>query len=185
MPIRLAKGTPIKLTVTPPARVADSRVLDVPTAKQTQGNWCWAACCWMVLAYYDKAPGPVCKIVSDLCSSDCCASPQNASCDQTRWPQDVYQHFNLKCTLSGHAFTPDEIRAEIDQNRPVEVYIETYDKKAGHVAIISGYYPNDVFAVNDPAVNDPQNGSGKHTYLDIQNWYGYGTWTKTYSNLTP
>ena len=117
--------------------------------------------------------------MSDVCATtDCCASPSQAPCNQTRWPQDVYAQLNLRCTLSEHGFTADEVRAEIDQGRPVQVYFDF--GTSAHVALIRGYYDGDWFEINDP-----QNGNGRRTYLDIQTAYGYGTWAKTYVDLRP
>lgn len=176
MPLRIWKRRAI-----PPAHPGtDSTavLLDVPYVEQQQMNWCWASCCEMVFRYYGAHNVRQCDIATAQFGVDCCKSPSDTVCNQAAWPEHVYPVWGFRVVKRiNWAISVSKVRAEIDKDRPIEIYF-SWHKGSSHVAIIRGYYHN-----NDLDVHDPKFGSGRYEFSEIVAAYRLGRWTKTYLDL--
>jgi hypothetical protein len=156
------------------------RLLDVPYIPWFQSEWCWAACCEMVFKYYGIANVEQCEMASYEFGAACCADPSDGLCRRPAWPDNVYDHWGISYTPYEAAFSPQDVQTEIDRRRPIHPYY-LWQGGAGHIAVICGYYPNGDLAVNDPW---PNIGASRHTFNDVLAGYGFGSWQRTYYNLT-
>ena len=189
MPLKAQQGTPIPVDVQavlaaamapgPPGAAANP--LTVTYAQQQQTNWCWAACCEMVF-HHAGANTTVtqCDMASAEFGGPCCSTPGSAQCNQGNWPQSAYTRFNFGFTFQQRAISFAEVQAEINANRPVEIYYAWTGGASAHVALIVGYYANGDVEVYDPW---PSYGPGRRAFSYVQNAYNMGAWTMSYTNL--
>jgi hypothetical protein len=174
MPLRIAQG----VTILPPPAGASAQ-LNVAYIEQEQDNWCWAACCEMVFNFNGVNNVRQCDMSSAQFGGDCCASPSSSACNQGNWPENTYGHYAFNCTKNSVALSLAAVQAEIDSNRPVEVYY-AWTGGGAHVALVIGYYDNGDLEVFDPWSSY---GPGRRPYSYVLSAYGMGSWTLTYSNL--
>jgi Papain-like cysteine protease AvrRpt2 len=181
MPLKIAVGTPINIPPLAPGApgAAPSPMLPVPYIKQGQTNWCWAACCEMVFKYSQVNNVQQCDMATFTFGGNCCQTPSSAGCNQGQFPPPIYANWGFLCDETDAALSQDDVKAELNAQRPVEVYYAWDGGGGAHVALIRGYYDNGDFEVSDPWY-----GPGPHSYDDILNaCQNGGQWTMTYSNL--
>jgi hypothetical protein len=161
------------------APAAAPPLLPVPYYAQLQGNWCWAACSQMVFGYYHTNSLQQCDLASRQFNQLCCVNPSSAACDCGEWPENVYPKYNMGYSIINAAMSFTDVANEIAQHRPVEVYY-AWTGGGAHVALITGVYDN-----NDVWVDDPYYGAGRRAFNAVQNGYGLGQWTISYSDIAP
>jgi hypothetical protein len=186
MPLRAMQGTPIPAP--PPSAAAfasappgaAATMLSIPYVRQVGDNWCWAACCEMV---FSQAPAldPLtqCDLAEEEFRGGCCNVPVSNACDQPNWPDTVYNRHQFNYVRESRALSFDEVKKEINANRPVEVYY-AWNTAGAHVAVIVGYYANGDVEVYDPWKD---NGPGPRAFDFVLAAYGRGAWTMSYSGL--
>lgn len=184
MPLRNNHGTPIPPQ--PPAAAAapapGGRTLPVPYLAQEQGNWCWAGCCEMVFHHAGKNIGLTqCQMASDEFGVACCTTPNSAVCNQGNWPHYVYNRYAFGYTQVNRALSFADVQAEIDANRPVEIYY-AWTGGGAHVALIIGYLDNGDVVVHDPWGPWAYT-SRQFAFSYVLSAYSLGNWTMTYKNL--
>lgn len=157
-------------------------ILKVPPIKQEKGEWCWAACAVMILRYYDDEEIQQCHLANLFFpSADCCdLSPSscNTSC-QIGDVRAIYQIKGIRCTPRAGAVSFNTMKTEIDNGRPVEVYLSR--GLNGHLIIIRGWYINgaNLYAL----VIDPINGGhGAVAYAYLLN-SKFGMWAATWTEV--
>lgn len=156
------------------------RLLAVPYAQQEQNNWCWAACCQMLLSLLGKPSLSQCQIAEDEFHGSCCRNPSSATCDLGQWPETAYPAHGIQLDRIDGALSEGTLRSEIDAGRAIEVYYVWQGGSSAHVALIIGYYSNGDFEVFDPS---RAFGRGRRSYARIVAAYGLGQWRLSYSNI--
>jgi hypothetical protein len=154
--------------------------LPVPYHRQTENNWCWAACAQMVFEYYHTNSLQQCDLASGQFGQVCCANPSSAACDQGEWPDDVYPKYAMGFVRLNSSMSLSDVTTEISNQRPVEVYYAWSGNAGAHVALIVGVFPN-----GDVWVHDPWYGSGQRAFSFVQSAYNLGSWTISYSSIQP
>jgi hypothetical protein len=132
----------------------------------------------MLIGYYGLSAVTQCTMASDEFGLACCTTPLDPGCDHGAWPESAYGRYHVAATLAERSYTADELRGQVDQESPVEVYYE-WTGGGAHVAVVAGYYENGDFLVHDPWY-----GSGRRTHQQIESGYGLGAWTMTYETGT-
>lgn len=167
---------PLAAALVPPGAVAPP-MLAVPYYKQEEDNWCWAACCAMLIALLGKTVFTQCQMASKQFSQNCCANPGSTVCNIGCWPENAYSNFNVTITRQNSALSAAQIDAELSAGRAVEVYY-AWTGGGAHVALITGKYVN-----GDYEVHDPYYGSGPRALSQITSAYGQGTWPISYVSI--
>lgn len=160
--------------------LVSEKVLPVSYSEQEQGNWCWAACCQMLLGLLNKPAQSQCRIVERQFHGSCCQNPTSPTCDRGEWPEAAYPAHAISLERIDRALGDGELRAEIDAGRAVEVYYVWQGGLSAHVALITGYYSNGDFEVFDPARTF---GRGRRAYDRIVAAYGLGQWRLSYAKI--
>jgi hypothetical protein len=156
-----ASGTAIPSV--PPSVTAPHMLPVTYQSQLRQSNWCWAPCCVMVASAFNavdpdlRVPPTMCHLAEVLLAITCCSSPVPASCDKGAWPDPAYQHLHINSnpdvpsppTASTTVLTPDQIRQELRNGRPVEVLYQ-WTTGNSHLALIVGWYDDGAFQVYDP-----------------------------------
>jgi len=173
MPLKKTPKKAISIALPPPGTV---NLLPVRFARQEQSNWCWAACCQMVFAYYGTNVRQ-CEMASFNFGAACCQSPSSSACNQGSWPEKIYQHWGSRCSRSSGAFSLATLQTEINNGRPIEPYY-AWSSNGAHVAVVIGYYDN-----GDLSVSDPYYGPGRRSYNNVLTAYGMGRWSMTFHDL--
>ena len=182
MPLKKYAGTPIPALPAVAAPGLAGRTLSVPYLAQEQGNWCWAGCCEMVFHHAGQNSGLTqCAMASAEFGAACCAAPNSGVCNQGNWPENVYSRYGFNYTRLHNAISFAQVKAEIDADRPVEIYY-AWTGGGAHVALIIGYLGN-----GDVVVHDPWGPWGyvsrQFAFSYVQNAYNQGNWTMTYKDL--
>jgi hypothetical protein len=153
-------------------------MLPVPHIYQEQNNWCWAACCEMLLALLRQPHVSQCAMASSQFGPNCCATPTTTSCDSGCWPEDAYDKFGVAIHPPIGPIDRDTLDRELSAGRAVEVYYVWADKRSSHVALITGKYPNGEYEVHDPWF-----GPGGRDFQDVVSAYSRGDWEMTYVGI--
>jgi hypothetical protein len=119
---------------------------------QQQTNWCWAAVSTSVSAFFDNATTwTQCRVVNgELGRTDCCTQGSSTNCN-VPWFLDraLTRTGNLRSMTSGSP-TMNDVRQDVDNNRPLCVRIG-WSGGGGHFVAIDGYNSDlDMVAVDDP-----------------------------------
>ena len=105
--------------------------------QQQETNWCWAAVSVSLDHYFNsESTLSQCQIADKVLPGDCCNDPD--SCNQTMKLQDVLRpRGRLSSAMVG--YPPfQQIKSELDANRPLAVRIAWFDGGA-HFVVICGY----------------------------------------------
>lgn len=193
MPLRVTNGVPVRVSRRPNlpaaagfglAPAAAPPMLSVPYVKQTQTQWCWAACAEMVARYLGAAAVKQCELANVLHGqTKCCTSPASAACNlPTDYPGvfKVYTHLGIKCIGHTWAVNGQVVLKELKAGRPVEVGYTWAGGTGGHVALITGVTPAGLLAIHDPW---PDYGTGFATYQYVFSAYGMGRWTYSFGDF--
>ena len=148
--------------------------------KQIEPNWCWAAVSVSVGRYFfPQSTSTQCKVAGTVLSrTDCCAEP--AACNQPAHLEAGLKAVNRPPNILVRALTFDEIRKQIDQQRPVCVRIAWNGGPRGHFVVISGYQllRSGIQQIN---VADPFYADSSIDYNDfVFDYQGNGQWTATF-----
>ena len=149
----------------------------IPYIRQEQDNWCWAACCEMIVRGMGFGQIRQCDMASKRSGSACCATPDSHECDQGAWPEVEYVKHGVDLDPQNMAVSLEVVRGELDRGCPVEVYY-AWTAGGAHVALIVEQLGGDRYRVHDPWY-----GSAVRTYDDILSGYGMGQWTSSYINI--
>ena len=166
MPIAASRGTAI------PVAPGDRPAVLTPYVAQKQSNWCWAACFEMIRNCLHLPSLSQCQMATAYFGGNCSQNPK--SCNRAAFPDEADSDCGLRCTATG-VLPLDEITAEIDLGRPVELQIDKQGD-SGHVVLVVGY-SGDMLEIHDPL-----DGIGQKTvsYAVLQTGYDGGTWKRSY-----
>lgn len=175
--LRVEAGLAISTIGAVPEGVAGLR-LPVVFSSQAQSFWCWAACCEMIFRFLDTNQLEQCDLAAAEFAHPCCAQPSSSACNRPLWPEAIYNRYNLPFVKRLESLTFQELKAEIDNNRPVEAYIQ-WSGSGAHVILLTGYYDNEDVDVMDPLTD----GIVRKSFQAVKTADGMGQWTMTYQNL--
>jgi hypothetical protein len=166
------KGVPLKGMTS--ATLAPRAPL-VSYVKQTETNWCWAACGEMLM----QSRGihqTQCTLASTQFTLQCCPSPgAPQGCNKGCWPDLVS---GLSAKRVKRALSRATVSAELAAGRVVQVCYKWTGSRSTHVALIVDEYPNGDFEVYDPL---PIYGPGRRQFSQIQTAYGLGAWIQSFT----
>lgn len=187
MPIKAQHGIPIPIVMpvlpaaaAPAVAPGAANPLTMAYMQQQQNNWCWAACCEMVFHHAGvNTTVSQCDMATAQFGGACCSAPTSAACDQGNWPENTYGHYAFHYTKRQNSISLADVQAEINANRPVEIYY-AWNGGGAHVALIVGYYANGDVEVYDPWGSY---GPGRRAFSYVQSAYNLGAWTLSYTDL--
>ncbi len=137
--------------------------------KQTQTNWCWAACVRMAAAALGRTAPAQCTIAGQfLHAADCCVDGSTPACNQTldeNLIPALYTTYGL--TASSIAMTDAALRRALASAPLVQAQLDM--GTAFHYVLVTGYDAKTFYAVADPI-----NGAFNAGYADISTAYGNG-----------
>jgi len=159
----------------PAQAAATSKSLAVPTIKQINTEWCWAASAQMLAMYNGHSSANQCDIVKATLGLTTCPN-QAATEAQTR---SALTKAGLSWAYSSSPLTFPTIKLQIDASKAME-YVYAYKNGSGeHAVVIVAYWQDPTFAPpedqyvywNDPL--DQLKKSGTMNYLASNPvWYG-------------
>jgi len=146
--------------------------------QQQCGQWCWAAAAVSVCAFFNpNQTWTQCSLVNaEFNRPDCCVVGCSQACNQPWYLSNALQRTGNYVALASGVCTMNQIKQEIDNNRPLCVRIE-WNGGGGHIVAIDGYNQS----LDMVAVDDPSAGSSDIDLTIFQTAYqGVGTWTHSY-----
>ncbi len=149
----------------------------IPFIRQEQDNWCWAACGEMIIRGMGFGEIRQCDMASARAGAACCQTPASSVCDQGAWPEVEYVKHGVDLDLQSGSLSRTDVRSELDDGRPVEVY-SAWNAGGAHVALIVEETGNDHWRIHDPWY-----GTALRNFDDIASGYGMGQWSYTYTNI--
>ena len=163
------------------AAVADSQViLNVPLIAQQTDQWCWAASAEMIMTYH-QFPVSQCEQANvRLKLKACCNDPIPMDCVQPGWPEYDSFNFEFFTTEWGNALTWEELKFEINNNRPISfAWGWRHTENAGHMMDAVGYIENSTGRF--VAIHDPWEGAAPIiTYEEFVSSINYDHWVDYY-----
>lgn len=150
-------------------------VLSVPQYTQEKDQWCWDACCQMILKYYghtySQTEIAVWALGSDINEPNYLFDPPS-SC--TYHPcTEVLSHFGSIDSSGTQSYISwSTLDNEMANSRPVMIAVY-WDSGGGHAIVLRGVDENDVY------VNDPWYGQSVQSYQGVLRYRGNGTWGQT------
>jgi hypothetical protein len=167
------------LPATPPGAAA--RSLAFTMHPQEQSNWCWAAVGVSVARFFNSSTiwQEQCDLTSQELVQVCCPTGTNPTGCNVPWYLDQalirVGHYN---PYQSRAASLNEIRAEIDSNRPLGVRI-AWSSGGGHFVVVSGYSTSPVGDM--VTIEDPVYGQSILLLSTFTTAYqGSGSWTHSY-----
>lgn len=177
MGLRIVEGVAIsRLVPAPPGGTV--LTLNVVFSHQRQRLWCWAACCEMIFHFLGTNQFTQCDLATNVFAQPCCATPSSPACNQPLWPEVVYKGLKFPFTKTMRSLTLEEVRKQIDNNRPVQAYIQ-WSGTGAHVVLLTGYYGNGDVVVMDPL----SDAAARKSFDAVTSADGMGQWTMTYHDL--
>lgn len=149
----------------------------VPLIEQIEPTSCWAACLEMIYRYYNKSSKYLQKfLIGEYFSG-------------LKSTEEIKQILTMN---GGYHYTKDEdqlilsedqIKSEINANRPIMVGVLTADRQEGHSMLAIGY-ETDPFQL---IINDPKDGTEKIFPYDKDSGIIYGNmnWQDTIYGIRP
>lgn len=163
-------------------RLTRRRCLCFTMQHQEQTQWCWSATATSVAHYYNAAsPWTQCTLVNaELGRADCCTDPSSGNCNQPWTLSTVLTRVGHLASVSGASTSFADVRAEIDDGRPLGVRIG-WSGGGGHFNVLACYISNTLFGQQSVQVEDPWYGTSVWDYDTFRtNYQGSGSWTHSY-----
>ena len=183
MALRSVQSIPIPETEVPVLRDGymppGSSVVGISYTRQTEDNWCWAACAEMIFQHFGFGARTQCSIATTVFDLACCPSPGAPSpCDKGAWPDVVYPRLELPTRFHDSAFSSSKLKEELATGRPVQVCYQWSGSRSTHVALIVGENSRGHFVVYDP---HEDHGIKYVDHSQILSAYGGGAWVYTFT----
>lgn len=135
------------------------KTLSVPLYAQQTTMWCWAASGEMIMSFLGNDVAQCAQANNRFGRTDCCPIPPcinssspNYPCVTGGWPEYNKYGFSFSSTPWGTALTWDQLKAQIDGNKPVG-FSWGWTGGGGHYMVAKGYSVSS--GVNMVAINDP------------------------------
>lgn len=127
-------------------------LLNVPLIQQKTDQWCWAASAEMIMTYHGNPESQCNQANHKFGRTNCCSLPTPMICVQPAWPEYNRYGFHFYTTRMGQALSWEELKREIDLNRPVS-FSWGWTDGGGHMMDAVGYVENatqKLVAIHDP-----------------------------------
>jgi len=163
-------------------RLLRHRCLCFTMQHQEQTQWCWSATATSVAKYYNTASTwTQCRLVNaELGRTDCCSAPSSSDCNQPWTLNTVLTRVGHLASLTGGSTSFADVRAEIDNGRPLGVRIG-WSGGGGHFNVLSCYTWHRRPLLQSVQVEDPWYGTSVWDYNTFRSAYqGTGSWTHSY-----
>lgn len=192
MSLTMTPGTGVRIVAPPGAKSTPAKSVSTNFVDQRPyNNWCWAACSVMIfdsLSVNDPLTGNLprmCDLASFIHAKDCCSAEYIEACDVGAWPNrvfDKYAVFHNQDAPPDHfrTLTLEQIKAEIDAGRPIEILYQWSENRGAHVALVVGYYEDGNLDVFDPWFGWESNVTLE--YVQKARYIG-GAWAASYFNF--
>jgi hypothetical protein len=109
------------------------RMLDIPGLHQQQSNWCWVAVAQMIIRHLRPEH-------ANVAQGDVLFATTHEYKNRTQSGADPLGTFGLKQTVTMAPISFQDIKNEINANRPVQADITWKSPRSGnHVTLIIGY----------------------------------------------
>lgn len=163
------------------------KTLSVDQIGQETDQWCWAAGTQMTTKFAGVAVTQCQQANARFTRQDCCTKPTPAACIQPGWPDFPAWGFQTDLTAWGTALTWDQIKSQIDSNRPV-AFSWGWTGGGGHLMVARGYcYYGDRDIDKYILINDPLPvGTGNNryvTYADFVAGADHSHWQDYYNTI--
>jgi hypothetical protein len=146
---------------------------------QKQSLWCWAAVATSVDHFFDHSSNSTqCKVASTVLGADCCTSQE--PCNKAQRLQDALRVVGRLKRAIGETLTFEQIKAEIDDGRPVCARVAWRDG-GGHFVIIADARVS-AAGVQLLQIEDPLFADATIKYETFRSAYqsGQGEWVGTF-----
>ncbi|NMM55284.1 papain-like cysteine protease family protein [Paenibacillus aquistagni] len=155
--------------ITSPVSAASKDLSSYPIAKQEKKNWCWAAVSSSVLKFMTGENVYQCDFVKYVKSSTC-----NDVSATTEEAQSGMHHFGVSSNYYSGSLSMSQIKAQIDDGRPIYVSWKWNSPNAliGHAVAIYGY--------SDDSVKYLDPWEGVKTSLSYTNFKGGSDYDRTW-----
>lgn len=163
-------------------RLTQRRCLCFIMQQQEQTQWCWTATATSVALYYNAASTwTQCTLVNaELGLTDCCTSPSSSHCNTPWTLSTVLTRVGHLASMSGSSTSFANVRAELDNGRPLAVRIG-WSGGGGHFNVIGCYSWNPRLGLQSVQIEDPWYGTSVWDYDTFRTAYqGSGSWTHSY-----
>ncbi len=125
-----------------------SKVLHAALYWQETSEWCWAASGETIMNYLGPTEVKQCyEANAELGHDDCCSCPTPASCVQAGWPQFDHYGYTSTSTSWGTALSFDQLKAEIDADRPF-LFSWAWNGGGAHAMVAKGYVVERLFFID-------------------------------------
>jgi len=158
---------------------------------QREDAWCYAACTQMVIeTVIPEQIVQQCEIASFVKQTECCNDLPGDCTDsgcQKNEISSIFTHFQV--AFEGSNFAPpleigpitlDDVRDEIEAQRPVMIVIDWAGGQSSHAVLINGVIDDQVHVI-DPLPDNPY--GGWHLYSHVLNGFSSGQWDRTWHFL--
>jgi hypothetical protein len=149
---------------------AEAKSLNIPLEPQHTPMWCWAASGQMVMRYVAGAEVPQCDQANvHFARTDCCQSPTPQDC--VKGGHADYSYWGVDSQAHPASLTFEQLKAEIDANRPVG-FRWAWTGGGAHLMVIIGYQilaGEQMLLVNNPWPPDK----------GVQKWISYAEYLQS------
>lgn len=147
-----------------------SKSLAVPLFGQETSMWCWAASGEMVMTFLGSSVSQGVQANNRFGRTDCTRRPPPSSCAIGGW-WEYWKYGYSANTLWGSALSWNQVKAEIDANRPIW-FAWAWSGGGGHAMVAKGYFDWNLWGIQYRFVeiNNPWPPS---TFVDFS-WLGLG-----------
>lgn len=155
------------------------RLLPFAIERQTQSNWCWAACTASVSRFYDAAsPWAQCQLAdAELGQSGCCQDGATAGCNQAWYLDRALARTRNFVRWEPSQLAASALEAEIEAGRVVAARV-AWQGGGGHFVIIGGCKPRPDEQLE---IHDPFWGSRRISREEFTAVYqGNGSWVESF-----
>lgn len=166
--------------------------LDIPRIEQDTTNWCWAACTQMVIGYTNNNYLSQVQIVAVMYDVPVVlVSVTNPDCNKPANDKEietVFDEYAVNWEYVRRALSYEELKTEIDNNRPIEIGIK-WAKGGMHAVVIFGYQTNGR-SIQNVLIRDPSKDTAPLVIVPYANLidgkyggFGEGAWVDTFWKL--
>lgn len=115
---------------------------------QQADRWCWSATADLIMSSFGHTSWKQCIQADDAFPGKetprtCCDNPESTLCNRTGWPRFELYNFNSFSSLTPPTW--DQIKDEIDRERPIATAVKFFDpmrpgvSRGGHMGTVAGY----------------------------------------------
>lgn len=159
------------------------KVIDFLVQAQQGDHWCFAAVAQAIAAKFGNSSIDQCTIVTRAKGAQCCPPHTNKDvCDKDDHVSKALCLTKVFGRLTDRPFTYDEVKAALQNDRPLVVVVRTPNSQSGHALVIRGFRNAGMkIFVDDPIHGLRWIGISKFTSRYLDNF----EWTHTFETVPP